>query len=108
MRGIDLERLEKVAERLGLAFYGLMLVAVAAALSDAPGWGFMALVLGAGAHVGGASFEEFVEGQRARAERSTPERPSRSVSIRPRRSSQPDDEFVVTATRERRAVKLGG
>jgi hypothetical protein len=108
MPGIDLDRLERVAELLGLAFYGLMLVAVAAALSGAPGWGFVMLVLGAGAHVGRASFEEFVERQRARVERSAAERPSRPVSTRPRRSSRPDDEFVVTATRQRRAVKLGG
>jgi hypothetical protein len=107
MRGIDLDRLEGAAELLALAFYGLMLVAAAAALSAAPGWAFVMLLLGAGAHVGRASFEEFVERRRARAGRSPAERPVRAASGR-RRSSRTDDEFVVTAKRQRRAVKLGG
>jgi hypothetical protein len=98
MPGIALDRLEKAAELLGFAFYGLMMVAAAAALSGAPGWGFLMLLLGGAAQVGRASFEEFVEAQRARA--------SRKASTRPRRPSRPADELVVTARRERRAVKL--
>lgn len=66
MRANDLNRLERAAEWLGFAFYGLLLIAAAAALSDAPGWGFLFLLAGGAAHVGRASFEEFVEAQRAR------------------------------------------
>lgn len=112
MRGIDLDRLEKAAELLGLAFYGLMLVAAAAALSAAPGWGFVMLVLGGAAHVGRASFEEFAEAQRARraaAVRRTPQ-PGSARSRRPSRpggTNRRADEFAVTAAPERRAVKLG-
>lgn len=108
MAGADLERLDRAAERLALAFYGLMLMALATALSGSTGWGFLFLILGSCAHVGRASFEEFVERERARSERSKPERRPQAASPRPRRSSRPDDEFVVSATRERRGVKLGG
>jgi hypothetical protein len=110
MPGFDLDRLEKAAELLALAFYGLMLLALATVVSGSAGWGFLFLALGSCAHVGRAAFEEFVEAQRARAKRSKPERrlEPQPANARPRRSSQPDDEFVITATRERRAAKLGG
>src|SRR5262245_19304813 len=81
MPGIDLDRLEKAAELLGLAFYGLLLIAAAAALSGAPGWGFLFLLAAGGAHAGRASFEEFVEVQRARDQRVRPE-PRREAASR--------------------------
>ncbi len=109
MRATALDRLEKAAELSGLAFYGLLLIAAAAALSDAPGWGFLFLLAAGAAHVGRASFEEFVEVRPARERASE----RRTASARPRRegrpsaSRQPADEFVVTATRSRRAAKVG-
>lgn len=110
MPGIDLDRLEDAAERLALAFYGLMLMALLAVLLGSAGWGFLLLVLGSCAHVGRASFEEFIEGQRARPERSKRDRrpKAEAVPARSRRSSRLADDFVVTAPKDRRGVKLGG
>ena len=64
---IDLDRLERAAELLAQAFYGLMLLALVALLLGSAGWSFLLLVLGACAHVGRASFEEFVRLRRGRA-----------------------------------------
>ena len=69
MPGIDLDRLEKAAERLALGFYGLMAMALLALFFGSTGWAFLLLVLGACAHVGRASCEEFVEQQRGRDRR---------------------------------------
>ncbi len=110
MPEIDLDRLEEAAEWLALAFYGLMLMALAAALFGSAGWGFLLLVLGSCAHVGRASFEEFIEGQPVRVERSKRGRRLRAepVPVRSRGSSRPADDFVVTAPKDRRGVRLGG
>lgn len=70
MPGIDLDKLEKAAERLAQGFYGLMLLALVALLFGSAGWAFLLLVLGACAHVGRAACEEFVKRQRGRGRRS--------------------------------------
>ncbi|HEV7616170.1 MAG TPA: hypothetical protein VGO36_08065 [Solirubrobacterales bacterium] len=106
MNGTDLSGLDKAAELLALAFYGLMLIALAALLSGALGWGFVFLVLGSAAHVARAAFEEFADSRGARAERPRPAsrpRPQRTPT-RTRPSRPARDEFVVTAAGDRRAA----
>lgn len=73
MHGIDLERLEKLAEGLALLFYIFMFMALVTALAGSAGSGFLLLTLGSCAHVGRASLEEFVERERGRGYRPTPE-----------------------------------
>jgi len=72
MQAIDLERLEKIAEGLALLFYVLMFVALVMALAGSVGSGFLLLVVGSCAHVGQAALSEFVDGERARGDRSGP------------------------------------
>jgi len=66
MQGMDLERLEKVAEGLALVFYVLTLTALVTGLAGSVGSAFVVFVLGACAHVGRAGLEEFVERRRGR------------------------------------------
>jgi hypothetical protein len=107
MNGIDLSRLDKAAELLALAFYGLMLIALAALLSGALGWGFVFLVLGSAAHVVRAAFEEFADARRARGALRQPAAPPRAKRAQgqPQRAQPTQDEFVVTAARDRRIAE---
>lgn len=60
MRGIDLDKLEEIAEGLALGFYLLMFMALVTLLAGAVGSGFLLLIAGSCAHVGRAALEEFV------------------------------------------------
>ncbi len=60
MNGIDLNKLEEIAEGLALAFYLLMFMALVTLLAGSVGSGFLLLIVGAIAHVGRAGIEEFV------------------------------------------------
>ncbi len=92
---LDRKDLERLAERLGIAFYGLMLVAFLATVIGSPGVGFAFLVLGAIAHVLRATIEDFVarRGDDARLELEIPSLgrlkpqppPRRAPAARPRR-----------------------
>ncbi len=82
MYGIDLDRLEKLAEGLALLFYVFSFMAFVLGLSGSAGSGFFLLVLAAVAHVGRAGLEEFVARQRRRDQRLAPEpaaKPDRDV-----------------------------
>jgi hypothetical protein len=60
MSGIDLNKLEEIAEGLALAFYLLMLTALVTLLAGSAGSGFLLLIAGSCAHIGRAGIEEFV------------------------------------------------
>jgi hypothetical protein len=60
MSGIDLDKLEEIAEGLALAFYLLMFMALVTLLAGSAGSGFLLLIAGACAHVGRAGLEEFI------------------------------------------------
>jgi hypothetical protein len=60
VNGIDLSKLEEVAEGLALAFYLLMFMALVTLLAGSAGSGFLLLIAGSIAHVGRAGIEEFV------------------------------------------------
>jgi hypothetical protein len=64
MQAMELERLEKIAEGLALAFYVLMFVALVMGLAGLTGSGLLMLILGSCAYVGQASLGEFVEMER--------------------------------------------
>jgi hypothetical protein len=64
MAGIDLDRLEEIAEGLALGFYLLMFTALVMLLAGETGSGFLLLIVGSCAHIGRASLEEFVSVQR--------------------------------------------
>jgi hypothetical protein len=72
MQGVDLDRLEKLAEVLALAFYIVMFMALVMTLAGSSGSGFLLLILGSCAHIGRAALEEFVDGERARGQRAKP------------------------------------
>jgi hypothetical protein len=59
MNGIDLAKLEEIAEGLALAFYLLMFIALVTLLAGSAGSGFLLLIAGSCAHVGRAGIEEF-------------------------------------------------
>lgn len=80
MNRTDLNKLERTAEPLAIAFYVLMAMALVLALGGFGGYGFLLLVLGGAAHAGRAGIEEFVAARR-------------SASARPK--------LVRTATRQR-------
>ncbi len=92
---LNRQALEALAERLAIAFYVLMLVAFLAAVSGSSGAGLPFLVLGALAHIGRATVEEFLgrRGQEAQLDLRLPplrqlKRPQptrRSPHPRPRR-----------------------
>jgi hypothetical protein len=73
MQGVDLDRLEKFAEVLALAFYVLLLTALVMTLAGSDGSGLVLLILGSCAHIGRASLEEFTAGERERGRRAKPE-----------------------------------
>lgn len=73
MKSFDLDKLEEIAEGLGLGFYMLMLMAVVTLLAGAAGSGFELLIAGSLAQVGRAGIEEFVSEARSSARR-TPAR----------------------------------
>lgn len=58
MQGIDLERLERLAEALTPIFYFVMFLALVTALVGSTGVAFVLLLLGSGAHVVRAALEE--------------------------------------------------
>ena len=64
MNGIDLTRLERTAEPLGIAFYVLVAMALILALAGFPGHAFLLLVFGSLAHAARAGIEEFVAARR--------------------------------------------
>lgn len=112
MKGIDPDRLNRFAELLALAFYGLMLIALATILSGALGFGFLFLLLGSAAHVLRVGLEELATPVRRRVDRS----PVRGVSSRqtPRATHssavpRPAPQRVAMApAEERRRIRLGG
>lgn len=73
MNGADLDRLENLAEGLALVFYVVMFTALVMILAGSSGSGFLLLILGSCAHIGRAGLDEFVDGERARGQRSRPE-----------------------------------
>jgi hypothetical protein len=60
MNGIDLDKLEEIAEGLALGFYLLMFMALVTLLAGSAGSGFLLLIAGSVAHIGRAGIEEFV------------------------------------------------
>jgi hypothetical protein len=70
MKSIDLDKLEKIAEGLGLGFYMLMFMALVTLLAGAAGSGFELLIAGSLAQVGRAGIDEFVSDARSTANRS--------------------------------------
>jgi hypothetical protein len=73
MQGVDLDRLEKFAEVLALAFYVVMFTALVMTLAGSAGSGLLLLIVGSCAHIGRASLEEFTDGERARGHRLKPQ-----------------------------------
>jgi hypothetical protein len=69
MNGIDLDKMEKIAEGLTLAFYLLMFMALVTLLAGSAGSGFLLLIAGSVAHVGRAGLEEFVAHARSNESR---------------------------------------
>jgi Tfp pilus assembly protein FimT len=69
MKSIDLDKLEEIAEGLGLGFYMLMFMALVTLLAGAAGPGFELLIAGSLAQVGRAGIEEFIGDARSRAAR---------------------------------------
>lgn len=61
MRLLELDRLERWTEPLGLVFYALMAVALLAALVGSTGSALALLILGAGVHVARFSLELLAE-----------------------------------------------
>ncbi len=112
MNGLDTDRLKRFAELLALAFYGLMLIALATILSGALGFGFLFLLLGSTAHVCRVGLEELATPARRRIERP----PVRAVRSSPQARATPRVAGPRPATRrvamapaeERRRVRLGG
>ena len=74
MKTSDLDKLEEIAEGLGLGFYMLMFMSLVTLLAGAAGSGFELLIAGSLAQVGRAGIEEFVSEARSPARRA----PSRS------------------------------
>jgi len=100
---IDFKRLERLDEPLGRLFYASMFFALLMAIAGSPGFAFLLLVVGAGAHVVRASAREFVEG----AER--PERyrgSTRSTSARARVSPRAES-TAAPARRLRPSSSIG-
>jgi hypothetical protein len=111
MHGVDLDRLEKLAEVLALAFSVVMFTALVMTLAGSTGSGFLLLILGSCAHVGRAALEEFVERERALGGRSKPGsglRPARAAppAPRPRRVARPVR--AASGARDRVSVRSGG
>jgi hypothetical protein len=69
MKSYDLDKLDQLAEGLGLGFYMLMFMALVTLLAGAAGSGFELLIAGSLAQVGRAGIEEFVSEARASASR---------------------------------------
>jgi hypothetical protein len=69
MNGIDLDKMEEIAEGLTLAFYPLMFMALVTLLAGSAGSGFLLLIAGSVAHVGRAGLEEFVAHARSNESR---------------------------------------
>jgi hypothetical protein len=67
MKSFDLDKLDELAEGLGLGFYMLMFMALVTLLAGAAGSGFELLIAGSLAQVGRAGIEEFVSEARAPA-----------------------------------------
>jgi hypothetical protein len=95
MAGIDLDRLEEIAEGLALGFYLLMFTALVMLLAGETGSGFLLLIVGSCAHIGRAGLEEFVDEERARGQRSKPEP---RAKVEPRAKAEP----VTARTRSAR------
>ena len=64
MNRTDLNRLERTAEPLAIAFYVLVAMALVLALGGFGGYGFLLLALAGAAHAGRAGIEEFVASRR--------------------------------------------
>jgi uncharacterized protein (DUF58 family) len=112
MNGLDSDRLKRFAELLALAFYGLMLIALAAILSGALGFGFLFLLLGSAAHVLRVGLEELATPTRRRVERpsvrpvGTPRQAQATPRVpRPRPATR---QVAMAPAEERRRVRLGG
>jgi hypothetical protein len=80
VRAIDSDKLGKLREPLGAAFYILMFMAFATALSGSTRYGLLLLTLGSCAHVGRAAIGEFLASRTAPLPRSRPQRPARAGS----------------------------
>jgi hypothetical protein len=70
MNGINMDKLEEIAEGLGLAFYLLMFMALVTLLVGSAGQGFLLLIAGSITHVGRAGIDEFVTHARSSDSRS--------------------------------------
>ena len=112
MKGIDSDRLKRFADLLALAFYGLMLIALAAILSGALGFGFIFLLLGSTTHVLRVGLEELATPARKRVARPSVRAVSSQPKLRVARQAagqRPARRQVAMAPAdERRRVRLGG
>ena len=112
MRRFDPQRLTRLAELLALAFYGLMMIALATILSGALGFGFFFLLLGSAAHVLRVGLEELATPVRRRVEPTPVRAVSSRATARPQRRGvgpRPAARPVAMApAEERRRVRLGG